>query len=95
MNSNFQCFHDESEDIYRDENGKILTVGDIILCKGCPFIVLADGSNNHYTIGKMDNIYYTADEELGALEERVDKLQAERSAGLVKRLWQTVSGKWR
>ena len=45
--------------------------------------------------GKMDCIYYTADEKLGALEERVDELQAERSAGLVTRLWQTISGKWR
>ena len=43
----------------------------------------------------MDCIYYTADEELGALEERIDELQVERSAGLVARLWQTVSGKWR
>ena len=32
-------------------------------------------------MGKMGNIYYTADEELGALEERADELQAERSAG--------------
>ena len=95
MNSNCQCFHDESDDVYKDKNGKILTAGDVILCKGCPFIVMADGSIDCYTMGKMDCIYYTADEELGALEERVDKLQAERSAGLVTRLWQTVSGKWR
>ena len=39
----------------------------------------------------MDHIYYTADEKLGALEERVPELQAERSTGLVTRLWQTVS----
>ena len=43
----------------------------------------------------MDHIYYTADKELGTLEERVDELQVERSAGLVTRSWQTVSGKWR
>ena len=35
------------------------------------------------------------DEELGALEERADELQAERSIGLVTRLWQTVSGRQR
>ena len=93
MNSNCQCFCDASADVFKDENGRILTSGDVILCKGCPFIVMADGSIDCYTKGKMDYIYYTADEELGALEERVDRLQVERSAGLVTRLWQTVSGK--
>ena len=52
---------------------KILTAGDVILCKGCPFIVMADGSIDCYTTGKMDCIYNTADEELGALEDRVDE----------------------
>ena len=42
---------------------------------------MADGSIDGYTTGKMDCIYYTADEELGAQEERVDELQAEISAG--------------
>ena len=43
----------------------------------------------------MNQIYYTMDEEFDALEERADELQAERSTGLVTRLWQTVSGRWR
>ena len=76
MNSNHHCFCDESEDVYKDKNGKILTAGDAILCKGCLFIVLADGSIDCHTAGKMDNIYYTADEELGVLEEREDELPA-------------------
>ena len=92
MNSSHQCFCDESENVYKDKNGKILTVGDVILCKGCLFIVLEDGSIDRYTTGKMDHIYYTLDEELSSLEERVGELQAERSTGLVTRLWQTVSG---
>ena len=62
---------------------------------GCSFIVLEDGSIDHYTTGKMNLVYYTMDEELGALEERTDELQAERSTGLVTRLWQTISGMWR
>ena len=66
-------FCDVSDDVYKDENGKILTSGDIILCKGCPVIVMADDSIDHHTMGKMDRIYYTADEELGALEGRVDE----------------------
>ena len=43
----------------------------------------------------MDHIYCTTDEELGALEGKVNKLQAERSTGLVRRLWHTVSGNQR
>ena len=65
----------------------------MILCKSCPIIVMADGSIDHYAAGKMDCIYYTADKELGALEGRVNELQAERSAELVTRLWQTDSSK--
>ena len=68
MNNNPQCFHNEAEDVFKDGNGRILTAGDVILCKGCPFIVLEDGSIDCYTMGKMDQIYYTSDEELGALE---------------------------
>ena len=37
----------------------------------------------------MNQVYYAANEELGALEKRADELQAERSTGLVTRLWQT------
>ena len=95
MNNNPQCFCNEAEDVFKDGNGRILTVGDAILCKGCSFIVLEDGSIDCYTTGKMNQIYYTADEELGALEVTADELQAERSTGLVTRLWQTVSGRQR
>ena len=95
MNNSPQCFCDETEDVFKDSNRRILTVGDVIMCKGCPFIVLEDGSIDCYTMGKMDQIYYTSDEELGALEETADKLHAERSTGLVTRLWQTVSCKQR
>ena len=90
-----QCLHNEADDIFKDGNGRILIAGDVILCKDCPFIVLEDGSIDHYARGKMNQVYYTMDEELGALEERADQLQAERSIGLVTRLWQTVSGRQR
>ena len=95
MSNNPQCFHNEADDVFKDGNGRILTVGDMILCKGGPFIVLEDGSIDYYTRGKMNQVYYTKDEELGALEEKADELQAERSTGLVTRLWQTDSGRQR
>ena len=68
------CFCDASADVFKDGNGRILTLGDVILCKGCLFLVMPDISIDCYTTDKMDCIYYTADEELGALEERVDEL---------------------
>ena len=86
MNNNCQCFCDAAADVFKDENGRIITLGDVILCRGCLFIVMADGNIDCYTTGKMDCIYYTTDEELGVLEGRVNDLQAERSAGLVTRL---------
>ena len=95
MSNNHLCFYDAAVNVFKDENGRILTLGDVILCRGCPFTVRADGSIDYYTTGKMDCIYYTADEELGALEGRVNELHAESSAGLVTGLWQTVSGNQR
>ena len=67
-----QCFCNEADDVFKDGNGRVLTTGDMILCKGCPFIVLEDGSIDHYTMGKMNQVYYTMDEELGALDERAE-----------------------
>ena len=95
MNNNPQCFSDEAKDVYKDESRRILTAGDVILCKGCPLIVLEEGSIDCYMTGKMDQIYYTSDKDLVALEERAEELQTERGTGLVTRLWQTVSGRQR
>ena len=95
MSNNPQCFCNEADDVFKGGNGRILTAGDVILCKGFLFIALEDGSIDHYATGKINQVYYTTDEELGALEERADELQADRSTGLVTRLWQTVSGRWR
>ena len=44
MNNNHQCFFDAAADVFKDKNGRILTSGDMILCRGCPFIVMAGGS---------------------------------------------------
>ena len=93
MSKTPQCFYDEADDVFKGGNGRILTAGDMILYKGCPFIVLEDGSIDCYTTDRLNQVYYTTDEELGTLEERADDLQAERSRGLVTRLWQTVSGR--
>ena len=95
MNNNCQCVCDAAANVLKDKNGRMLTSGDMILCRGCLFIVMVDGSIDCYTTGKMDCMYYTTDEELGALGGRVKELKAERSAVLVTRLWQTVSGNWR
>ena len=81
MSNSPQSFCNEAEDVFKDGNGRILTVGDVILCKGCPFIVLEDGSIGCYTTGKMNQISHTTDEEWDALEGRADKLQVERSTG--------------
>ena len=93
MSNNLQYFCDEADDVSKDGNGRILTAGDVILYRGCPYIVLEDGSIDCYTRGKMNQVYYTTHKEMDALGERADELQVERSTGLVTRLWQTVSGR--
>ena len=39
---------------------------------------MADGGIDCYTTVKMDHIYYTADEELGSLEGRVNRITSRK-----------------
>ena len=44
-------------DLCTDEQGTILTKGDIIFCKKPPFVITEEGYIEHYTSEAMDNIF--------------------------------------
>ena len=62
-------------DLYTDEQGNILTKGDIIFCKKHLFIITEEGYIDHYTSGAMDNIFQDQDSEFKILEEKLKKKQ--------------------
>ena len=57
--------------LYTDEQGNILTRGDVIFCKKQPFVVTEEGYIDHYSSRTMDNIFQALDSEFEALPEKV------------------------
>ena len=69
-------------DLYTNEQGYILTKGDVIFCKKQPFVITEEGYIDHYTSGGMDNIFQAPDSEFETLQEKVKKktkIRASRS----------------
>ena len=58
------CKRDSTTDLYMDEQGNILTKGDVIFCQKQPFVVTGEGYIDYYSSGVMDNIFQTPDLEL-------------------------------
>ena len=44
-------------DLYTNEQGNILTKGDVIFYKKQLFVITEEGYIDHYTSGAMDNIF--------------------------------------
>ena len=57
------CKRDSTIDVYTDEQGNILTRGDIIFCKKEPFVVTEEGYIDYYSSGTMDIIFQAPDSE--------------------------------
>ena len=95
MSNNPQCFHNEADDVFKGGNGRILTAGVVILCKGCPFIVLEDGIIDGYTMGKNEPglLYYGW--IIGCTEGETRWAAGREEHKVVTRLWQTVSDRQR
>ena len=55
------CKRDPTTELYTNEQGNILTKGDIIFCKKHPFIITEEGYIDHNTSGAMDNIFKAPD----------------------------------
>ena len=51
------CKRESTVDLYTDEQGNILTKGDIIICKKQTFVVTEEGYIDYYSSGAMDNTF--------------------------------------
>ena len=58
-------------DLYTDEQGNILTKGDVIFCKKQPFVVTEEGYIDHYSLGVMNNIFQAPDYKFKTLQDKV------------------------
>ena len=65
------CKWDSTTDLYTDEQGNILTQGDVIFCKKEPFVVTEEGYIDYYSSGAMDNIFQAPDSKFLTLQEKV------------------------
>ena len=79
-------------DLHTNEQGNILTKGDIFFCKKQPFIIMEEGYIDHYTSGAMDNIFQAPDSELETLQEEVKKQKSERSRSFIGKMLLLLTG---
>ena len=73
-------------DLYTDEQGNILTKGDVIFHKKQPFVVTEEGYIDYYSYGAMDNIFQAPDSEFVTLQEKVKSQKSERRRSFVGRM---------
>ena len=64
-------------DLYTDEQGNILTKGDVIFCKKHLFTITEEGYIDHYTSGAIDNTFQAPASEFEALQEKVKNQKSE------------------
>ena len=86
------CKRDVTTDLYTDEQGNILTKGDIIFCKKQPCVVTEEGYIEHYSSGAMDNIFQALDSELVTLQEKVKSQKSDRNWSFIGRMLLSLMG---
>ena len=86
------CKRDSITDLYMDEQGNILTKGDVIFCQKQPFVVTEEGYIDYYSSGVMDNIFQAPDSEFMALQEMVKCHKLEKSRSLIDRMFLSLTG---
>ena len=79
-------------DLYTDEQGNILTKGDVIFCKKHPFMITEKGYIDNYTSGAMYNIFQPPDFEFKTLQEKVKNQKSERSRSFIGRMFLSLTG---
>ena len=73
-------------DLYTNEQGNILTKGDVIDCKTQPSVVTEEGYIDYYSSGAMDNIFQGPDSNFMTLQEKVKSQKLERSRRFIGRM---------
>ena len=86
------CKRDSTKDLYTDEQGNILTKGDIIFCKKQPFVVTEEGYIDYYSSGAIVNIFQAPDSKFMTLQEKGKSQKLERSRSFIGRMLLSLIG---
>ena len=90
--SNKFCKWDSTMDLYTDEQGNIITKGDVIFCKKQPFVVREEGYIDYYSSGATDNIFQAPDSTFVTLHEKVKSQNLERGRSFIGRMLLSLMG---
>ena len=77
------CKRDSTIDLYTDEEGDILTKGDVIICKKQAFVVTGGGYIDYYSSGAIDNIFQAPDSKFVTLQEKAKSQTLEGSRSFI------------
>ena len=80
------CKRDSTADLYTDEQGNILTNGDVIFCKKQPFVVTEEGYIDYYSSGAIGNTFQAPYSEFVTLQEKVKSKKLEKSRSFIGRM---------
>ena len=83
---------DSTTDLYMDEQGNILTKGDVIFCQKQPFVVTEEGYIDYYISGLMDNIFQAPDLEFVTLQEKVKCHKSQKSRSFIGMMFLSLIG---
>ena len=91
-----QCFVQQKTGFLIDKTGNKLQAKSVVMCQSNPYMVTEEGDIDHFTGGKMENIYHVDDMYSDFLEKQVMELKAEKSQSILGNMYRALTGsRWR
>ena len=64
----------------------------MVMCQMTPFVITKEGNIDHFTGGKMENIYHVDERYFDFLEEQVKDLKAEKNQNILASMFRALTG---
>ena len=74
-----KCIMEQETGFLVDEAGNKLQAKSMAMCQMTHFVITKEGNVNHFTGGKMENIYHSDERYFDFLEEQVKELKVEKN----------------
>ena len=75
-----------------DETGNKLQAKSVMMCQMTPFVITEEGNIDHFTGGKMENIYNVDERYFDFHEEQVKELKAEKNQSILASIFRVLMG---
>ena len=86
-----QCFLEQETGFLVDETGNKLQAKSMVMHKSTPYVVTEEGDIDHFTGGKMENIYHVDDRYSDYHEEQVKELKAEKNQSFLANMFRALT----